>query len=218
MPTLFVIAGPNGIGKTTSSYDLVPANISIINSDEISKEIRNIQQSTVNLQEYANREAIRLMEEQRQQKKSFVIETNLADLETWKFLLEIQQTGYQLHILYLSTGNLEMLNSRIKERTLLGDHFVRPKIVEERYINSLNLLDHYFEKADKLQLFDNSQSLKLMAEISCGQIIFHVTPLPDWITTYLGKHFLPKLKEDKTVKDMTIDEIRKSYQYSKKKK
>ena len=41
MPTLYIIAGPNGIGKTTSSYDLVPANTPIVNSDEIAKEIRN---------------------------------------------------------------------------------------------------------------------------------------------------------------------------------
>ena len=50
MPTLYVIAGPNGIGKTTSSYDLFPANIPIVNSDEIAKEIRNetrLEKSTV---------------------------------------------------------------------------------------------------------------------------------------------------------------------------
>ena len=40
MPTLFVVAGPNGIGKTTSSYDIVPKNIPLINSDEIAKEAR----------------------------------------------------------------------------------------------------------------------------------------------------------------------------------
>jgi predicted ABC-type ATPase len=212
MPILYVIAGPNGIGKTTSSYDLVPANISIINSDEISKEIRNVQQSTVNLQEYANHEAVRLMEEQREQRNSFAIETNLADVDTWKFLLKVQQTGYQLHILYLSTGNLETLNNRIRKRTLLGDHFVRPEIVEERYVNSLKLLDHYFEKADKLQLFDNSQNPQLIGEISYGQIIFQEKSLPDWVTTYLGKHFLPQLKEEKSIKDMTVDEIRINYQ------
>ena len=29
--TLYVVAGPNGIGKTTSTYDLIPAGIPIIN-------------------------------------------------------------------------------------------------------------------------------------------------------------------------------------------
>lgn len=129
MATLFVIAGPNGIGKTTSSYDLVPVNTPIINSDEIAKEIRNDLNSSINLQEYVNHEAVRLMEEQRKQNKSFAIETNLADIETWKFLIKVQETGYKLHILYLSTSNIAMLNNRIKERIRLGDHFVRPEIV-----------------------------------------------------------------------------------------
>ena len=42
MPTIYVIAGPNGIGKTTSSYDILPGNVPIINSDEIAKEARRL--------------------------------------------------------------------------------------------------------------------------------------------------------------------------------
>src|SRR6516165_6111406 len=125
MPTLYVIAGPNGIGKTTSSYDIIPLNIPIINSDEIAKEIRKAGIILPgNTQEYSNNEAIRLMEEQRELNNSFSIETNLADIDTWKFLLEMQKTGYELHVLYMSTDSLDVLNQRIKERVQLGDHFV----------------------------------------------------------------------------------------------
>ncbi|HXL55895.1 MAG TPA: hypothetical protein VN958_06550 [Chitinophagaceae bacterium] len=49
MAVLYVIAGPNGIGKTTSSYDLVPINTPIINSDEIAKEARNAGIISVNI-------------------------------------------------------------------------------------------------------------------------------------------------------------------------
>lgn len=216
MPILFVIAGPNGIGKTTSSYDLLPANTSIINSDEIAKEIRSTTISTINLQEYINQEAVRLMEELRSKQSSFAIETNLADVDTWKFVLNMQQTGYKLHVLFLSTNNLEILNSRIKERTLFGDHFVRPDIVEERYLSSLNLLNHYFEKADKLQLFDNSKSPELIAEITFGKIDYQIKTLPDWVTKYLNKYFHPKSKTKKEFKDMSIDEVRNIYQNQKK--
>jgi predicted ABC-type ATPase len=216
MPTLFVIAGPNGIGKTTSSYDLVPVNTPIINSDEIAKEIRKDLPSSINLQEYVNHEAVRLMEEQRKEKKSFAIETNLADIETWKFLIKVQETGYELHIVYLSTGNLAMLNNRIKERIRLGDHFVRPNIVEERYTNSLKLLNHYFDKANKLQLFDNSQYLLLVGEIHFGEIIFQSENLPHWVKENLGQHFQKKEQKEKSIRDMTINEIRERYGNQKK--
>jgi predicted ABC-type ATPase len=212
MPTIYVIAGPNGIGKTTSSYDLVPANTPIINSDEIAKEVRSAGIISVNTQEYSNQEAVRLLEEQRKLHNSFAIETNLSDLDTWKFLLEVRKTGYQLHVLYMSTNDLEMLNKRIAGRTLLGEHFVKPDIVEERYVTSLKLLDHFFNKADKLQLYDNSEKVQLIAEISQGQLLHHIDPLPNWITKYLGKHFQQDFKKENRIKDMTIDEVPKIYQ------
>jgi predicted ABC-type ATPase len=75
MPTIFVIAGPNGIGKTTSSYDLISKNIPLINSDEIAKEARIAGMVNVNIQEYSNQEAARLVDEQLNRRNSFAIET-----------------------------------------------------------------------------------------------------------------------------------------------
>lgn len=218
MPTLYVIAGPNGIGKTTSSYDLVPSGTPIINSDEIAKEVRNIGLTSVNTQEYSNQEAIKLVEAQRKQNNSFAIETNLADLETWKFLLEMQKTGYKLHVLYMSTDNLEMLNRRIQQRTLLGDHFVKPDIVEERYVTGLKLLDHYFDKPDKLQLFDNSQKTTLLVEIDKGEIKYCTAELPKWVSQYLGLHLKQQVNQEKEIRNLgSIDEVRESYEQLKKK-
>jgi predicted ABC-type ATPase len=90
-PHLYVIAGPNGIGKTTSSFDIVPSGISIINSDEIAAAVRASGIVNTNSQEYSNREATRLMNEHLEKRTSFAIETNLADVETWKFLIDAQK-------------------------------------------------------------------------------------------------------------------------------
>jgi predicted ABC-type ATPase len=213
MPTLYVIAGPNGIGKTTSSYDIIPLNTPIINSDEIAKEIKNAGViPSGNTQEYSNSEAIRLMEEQRKLNNSFAIETNLADIDTWKFLLEVQKTGYELHVLYISTDSLDVLNQRIKKRVQLGDHFVNPSVVEERYIAGLKLLDHYFLKPDRLQLFDNSKKVQLLADIKRGMIIYANEKLPAWVSKYLGQHFQQKIEQQIKVKDMKhIDEVKSAY-------
>lgn len=182
MPTLYVIAGPNGIGKTTSSYDLVPANIPIINSDEIAKEARNAGIISSNTQEYSNNEANRLIKEHLENRQSFGMETNLADVPTWKFLIETQKTSYQLHIIYVSTHSLDILNYRIENRVAQGDHYVRPDIVQERYLNGLNLLNNYFAIPDRLQLFDNTLTSTLVAEIELGKITKQVDPLPEWVT------------------------------------
>jgi predicted ABC-type ATPase len=212
-PDLFVIAGPNGIGKTTSSFDIIPAQVPIINSDEIANAVRNSGMVSVNTQEFSNREATRLMNEYLEQKKSFAIETNLADVDTWKFLIETQKQGFTLNIIYLSTDSLDLLNDRIDARVLAGEHYIRPDVVEERYLNGLNLLNHYFEKSDSLQLFDNSSTLVLVAEVHKGEIQTLNPPLPDWVEKYLGGKLRKEIKHDegRAVDLKTIDEVRKRY-------
>lgn len=132
-PVLYIIAGPNGIGKTTSAFDIIPQSIPIINSDEIAKQVKTAELVTVNTQEYSNREAQLLVKQHLDKRKTFAIETNLADEETWKFLAAVQRTGYELHLAFLSTDDIRLLNNRIQERHLRCEHFVRPDIVEERY-------------------------------------------------------------------------------------
>jgi predicted ABC-type ATPase len=213
MPTLFVIAGPNGIGKTTSSYDVVPKNTPVINSDEIAKEARIAGLLAVNAQEYSNREAMRLIEEQTKDRNSFAIETNLADVDTWKFLLEMQKTGYKIHLKFFSTDDIHILNERISERYRQGEHFVKPDVVMERYVNGLNLLNHYFNRPDILELFDNTKKMVRLAEISQGQIIEVIESLPNWVTQYLGQHFQQQIEKQKQARDLgSIEEVRKSYE------
>lgn len=212
MPTLYIIAGPNGIGKTTSFYDLVPSGTPVINSDEIAREVRDAGLLSVNAQEHSNQEAIRLMEEHRLQRNSFAIETNLADVNTWKFLLEVQKTGYQLHVLYMSTDHLSLLNGRIAERVRLGDHFVRPDIVEERYIAGLKLLNHYFKVPDRLQLLDNSKTPTLVLEANYGKIVEKKESLPRWIINNFYEHLDQNQKPSQAADLKTIDDARKLYE------
>lgn len=217
-PTLYVIAGPNGIGKTTSDYDFVPGNIPVINSDQIAADIRGGGQQIPNTQEVANGKASELMSSYLDKKESFGFETNLCDVETWKSLLKIQELGYLLEVIYISTGDLGMLNSRIQMRVKLGGHFVLPEIVRERYMAGLNLLSHYFDKPDKLQLFDNSVTMELVAEIAKGKVLRRRGELPDWVDQYLGKKFIKEEQSEVQTRDMnSVDEVRKRYLESKNK-
>jgi predicted ABC-type ATPase len=213
MPILYVVAGPNGIGKTTSSFDLLPKNIPLINSDEIAKEARETGILAVNSQEYSNQEASRLVDEHLKEMRSFAIETNLADVETWKFLIKVQQLGYELNIKFISTDKIELLNDRIAERVKLGDHFVRADIVEQRYLAGLKLLDHYFEYPDVLELFDNSKNMLLVAECRKGTFIMKNEELPAWVLEYLGRHLNATSAVNTSPQSLTdIDAVRKFYQ------
>lgn len=210
--TLYVMAGPNGIGKTTSVYNVLPKGIPIINSDEIAKQIRTSDWVKISTQEYSNREAQRLVQEQVDAKKSFAIETNLADEETWKFLKGVKVLGYKIHLYFLSTDDIEILHQRINERTLRGEHFVRPDVVEERYYVSLKLLRHYFFVPDVIELIDNSSTLKRIAKKQDDKLQIVSSDLPTWFTQYLLLHFAPKQTPEAVRNLSSVEEVKKRYQ------
>lgn len=215
-PVLYVIAGPNGIGKTSMVYSVIPTNIPVINSDEIAKQVRTADIVKVNTQEYSNREAQRLVQEHFQNKDTFAIETNLSDEETWKFLIGVQKTGFQLHLVFLSTDKLQTLNDRIEERVLRGEHYVRPDIVEVRYYTGLRLLKHYITFPDVVQLIDNTSPLTPIASKRKDDWQVIAANPPTWFTEYLANHFIKQEKET-AVKDLSnIEEVRQRYKQNKK--
>ena len=130
-----------------------------------------------------------------------------------KFLIKVQQLGYELNVKYISTDRLDLLNGRIAERVLLGDHFVRPDIVEQRYTAGLKLLEHYFDYPDILELFDNSKTMELVAECRKGQIVMVAEKLPEWVARFLGNHLRQNSDQSISYQSMSdIDAVRKSYQ------
>ena len=215
-PVLYVLVGPNGIGKTTSAYDIIPENDPIINSDDIAKQIRTAEIVKVNAQENSNREAQRLVKEHLEKRATFAIETNLSDEETWKFLIGVQKSGYRLHLVFLCTDDLQLLNKRIEERYLRGEHFVRPDVVEERYYTSLRLLKHYIIFPDVVQLIDNTAPLTPVG-LKRGNEWNIVTKIPPaWFSEYLASHFQQRDKEI-PIKDLSnIEEVKQRYRQSKK--
>ena len=87
-----------------------------------------------------------------------------------------------------------------------------PDVVRERYMAGLNLLNHYFDKPDKLQLFDNSVTLELVAEITKGEVVYIADALPEWVMQYLGQKLTKKVKSETKARDLnSIDEVRKRY-------
>lgn len=75
MPELHVVAGPNGVGKTTIFKNLVPQGLDYINADLIAKIIKEKARG-LNTQDLANREAAKIFydkaaKSQEQIKKDF---------------------------------------------------------------------------------------------------------------------------------------------------
>jgi predicted ABC-type ATPase len=211
-PVLYIIAGLNGIGKTTSAFDIVPHDVPIVNSDEIAKELRTIHAASFNTQEYANQEAQALVQQHLAERKTFAIETNLSYEETWRFLIGVKQSGYQLHLVFLTADDLQLLQNRIEERYQRGEQYVRPDIVAEVVYVGLKLLRHFFQVPHTVQLMDNSISHTPIALKRESQLVLLTEAPPNWFKENLTIHFSPDEKAI-AIKDLpNIDEARKRYQ------
>ena len=174
--------------------------------------MRAINSASFNTQEYANREAQALVQQHLAERKTFAIETNLSDEETWRFLVGVKGSGYHLHLVFLTTDDLQLLQNRIEERFQRGEHYVRPDIVAERYYIDLQLLRHFFQVPHTIQLIDNSVSLALVALKREDHLEMLTEALPNWFKEYLSLHFTPA-ETKPAVKDLTsIEEVRKRYQ------
>lgn len=204
-PTLYILAGPNGIGKTTVNQYFIPLEVPYINADDIAKQLRE-RLNDINVQELANAEALEQMNKFILKKQDFAIESNLADNDTWLFLVNIQRLGYSVYLNFFSTSDIDICINRVKMRYLQGGHFVRPDIVKQRYENGLNLLRHYKNIPDRLFFNDNTlySSVRCM-EMQNGTITFSIEELPAWIQSVIAP--------DEGIKKpyLNIEDVREKY-------
>lgn len=176
-PEFHVLAGPNGIGKTTG-YDLiVPKHVSYINADLIAKEIK-AKAGGLNVMDIANAEAARYFFERLAKRETFGFETNLCDLETYKSLQAAQALGYRIIIYFINTDDVDLCINRVLLRVQQGGHYVNPETVRSRYTTGLALLKYYKDFPDILMLIDNSAGeLVWQAELHAGKIIYVAHPV-----------------------------------------
>jgi predicted ABC-type ATPase len=208
-PTIYVLAGANGIGKTSVNPFFIPKGVTYINADDIARQLRE-RLGDMNVQELANAEAVEQMNRFIAKKQSFAIETNLADIETWQFLIGIQGMGYLVHLNFFSISDVEVCINRVHNRVLQGGHFVRPDIVKMRYEVGLKLLKRYKMIPNRLILTDNEAESVLCVELVNGEIEFEKDVLPDWVNFVLAEDTTDKINFT------NIEDVREKYRRMKK--
>lgn len=160
IPKLVIIAGPNGSGKSTLTDrgNLSQFGVSIpekyINPDEITKDIQENDIIKRNREGWL--QARRLREEYREKRISFAFETVFSHPSTLLDMYECQKAGYEISLIYVTTGNPDINISRVQGRVLEGGHDVPVDKIRERYRRSLSLLPRMVEDANRAFIFDST--------------------------------------------------------------
>ncbi len=212
-PFFYVVAGPNGVGKSTASFQYLPKGVELINSDDIARQLRQEQVHQEVIQQMANDESQRRIQRHLQHREPFAVETNLHEIETWQYFLAIQQAGYVFRLLFLCVDDLPILYQRVLNRHLMGGHFVREDVVRGRYVAGLSLLNHFFNLPDSVTLIDAADRLEIVYQRVEGELVSQKQPLPAWVTTHLLNHIRSSPGDATSVFPFSsIDEVRTQYQ------
>ena len=157
-PTVYIIAGPNGVGKTTFARKYLPRyahSKNFINADLIAQGISPFAPEAVALR--AGRLMIEEIELFANRGIDFAFETTLSGRGHINTIRKLKNRGYAIHLFFLWVPNVNFSLSRVRERVAEGGHDVPEADVRRRFERSIrNFLQHYRQLADMWTLFDNS--------------------------------------------------------------
>lgn len=158
-PTLCVVAGPNGSGKTTTTIQLLQdewtANSIYINPDNIAQEMFG-DWNSLNAVKKAAYEATRQRYECLKSGKDFVFETVFSASEKLEFLIKAKEKGFFIRFFYVCTIHPKINIARITQRYLNGGHEVPISKVISRYYKSLLNAAKAVALVDRAYIYDNS--------------------------------------------------------------
>ena len=172
---MYIIAGPNGSGKTTFAKEFLPHYAhcdNFINADLIASGLSPF--SPTNARIKAGRLLLEQMNQFVSSNKDFAIESTLAGKTYFSLIEKIKnQKNYSIHIFFLWIPDVKLAYTRIKQRVRGGGHDVPQEDVQRRFGRSVkNFFNLYSLLCDSWILFDNSgQQPMVVAEYSKKNLI-----------------------------------------------
>jgi predicted ABC-type ATPase len=171
LPSLFIIAGCNGAGKTTASYTVLPELLHIkefVNADEIARGLSPFQPEKVSIE--AGKIMLRRIQELLSQQRDFAFETTLSTRSFVGLINHAKKSGYTINLIYFWLDSVELAIERVKVRVSEGGHDIPNDTIIRRYFSGLNNFIHlYRDKVDYWMMINNSKTeSELIAEGKAG--------------------------------------------------
>jgi len=174
MPTLYVIAGPNGVGKTTFADRYLPdeaKQLEFVNADLIARGLSPYDPDSVAIE--AGRIALKRIRELIEHRIGFTWETTMSGKTAAVWLREAKKRGFVLKAYFLWVREPETTIRRIRQRVAEGGHNIPEEGSRRRFFKTIqNFFTIYRPLMTSWQLFQNELAgTRLVAVEKGGRLV-----------------------------------------------
>lgn len=158
-PTLWVVAGCNGAGKSSFSKALFDYQLTPFDYDKYYLEFYSRIQPSDIQDLMAHNLAFEELESQIAQaikeNKDFSYESNFNSTPLF-WPEKFRNAGYQIRLIYFVLDSIEEAKRRVAIRVANGGHFVPDSEIKKRYFEGFANLNTYYSYFDSVDVFDCS--------------------------------------------------------------
>ncbi|OAM88698.1 zeta toxin family protein [Termitidicoccus mucosus] len=169
-PTLYLIAGCNGAGKTTFAKIFLPSEVKclrFLNADEIARGLSPLAPAQSAIK--AGRILLEEISACLQRKETFALESTLSGKTYIKLFRRALELGYEIELHYLWLATPKQAIARVRRRVCKGGHDVPSDDIKRRFFRSRgHLLADYLPLATRWVIWNNTRipSRQLASSIS----------------------------------------------------
>lgn len=160
VPTVYLIAGANGVGKTTFAREFLPKEVNCLrfmNADEVARGLSPFAPEAAAIR--AGRILIGEIRAALTSRDSFGWESTLSGRGHVRLLRQALAGGYEIELHYLSVPSPAICIERVAQRVREGGHNVPVADIKRRFYRSLeNLVQIYLPLADRWTIWDSSET------------------------------------------------------------
>ncbi len=201
MPTLYLITGSNGAGKSTVGPDYLPENVRdnfvVFDGDKLYTsrvkelwplQIKSLKEAKKIAADFIIETLENLLDYALENHEDFVYEGHFPSYATWNFPKRFKENGYSVEMLFLGLKDANLSEMRVGLRAKKGGHNVPRYDIENNFYGNLEMLNEHFQLLDHLQIVDTSEFLpKPLAAFKHGEMRSGInkTDLPEWFKKHL---------------------------------
>lgn len=155
---IVIIAGPNGVGKTTFAREYLPHEAGcpdFVNMDLIASGLSPFDPQRAALR--AGRLMLQEIHRRVRAGESFAFETTLSGRSYARLIPRWREVGYHVKLVFLSLPSVGLAVARVSARVAQGGHDIREQVIRRRFDAGLrNFEGVYRALVDSWVLYDNS--------------------------------------------------------------